>query len=72
MLACEQEHHIRIHVLLKFRVGNLRWEDTAHFLLQFLEIQRKSIGEYGDWLSRLELAGDDKCAILIIDKELGA
>lgn len=45
---------------------------TAQFLLQFLEFQRKSIGEYGDWLSRLELAGDDRCAILIIDKELGA
>lgn len=45
---------------------------TAQFLLQFLEIQRKSIGEYGDWLSRLEFAGDDRCAILIIDKEIGA
>jgi ferritin len=45
---------------------------TAQFLLQFIETQRKSIGELADWLSRLELAGDDKCAILIIDKELGA
>jgi ferritin len=45
---------------------------TAQFLLQYIERQRKSIGEYGDWISRIELAGDDQCAILIIDKELGA
>ncbi|MGZ4968050.1 MAG: ferritin-like domain-containing protein [Methylobacter sp.] len=45
---------------------------TQQFLLQFLEIQRISIGEYGDLLSRLNLAGDDRCAILIIDAELGA
>jgi ferritin len=44
---------------------------TAQFLLQYLERQRKSIGSLGDLLSRLELAGDDKCAILIIDSELG-
>lgn len=44
---------------------------TAQFLLQFLEIQRSSIGEYGDWLSRLALAGGDKAAILMIDSELG-
>jgi len=44
---------------------------TQQFLLQFLEIQRKSIGEYGDWLSRLDRTGDDECGILIIDKELG-
>lgn len=50
-------------------------EDDAvvkQFLLQFLEIQRKAVGAYGDLLSRLSLAGDDKCALLIIDKELGA
>ena len=44
---------------------------TQQFLLQFLEIQRKSIGEYGDCLSRLDRTGDDECGILIIDKELG-
>lgn len=44
---------------------------TQQFLLQYLEIQRRSIGEYGDLLSRLELAGADECAILIIDKEIG-
>ena len=53
-----------------------RWYKTAspitqQFLLQYLEIQRVSIGEYGDLLSRLELAGEDECAILIVDQELG-
>jgi ferritin len=45
---------------------------TQQFLLQYLEIQSRSIGEYGDLLTRLELAGSDECAILIVDKELGA
>jgi ferritin len=44
---------------------------TAQFLLQFLEIQRLSIGEYADWLQRLMLVGDDKCGVLMIDRELG-
>jgi ferritin len=44
---------------------------TAQFLLQFLEIQRKSVGEYGDWLSRLDRAGNNEAAILMIDNELG-
>lgn len=44
---------------------------TKQHLLQFLEIQRKSIGEYGDWLTRIEKAGGDECGMLIIDKEIG-
>ena len=44
---------------------------TAQFLLQYLEIQRKSVGEYGDLLSRFELARGDKAAVLLMDKELG-
>lgn len=44
---------------------------TQQHLLQFLEIQRKSVGEYGDLLARLDRAGDDASALLIIDKELG-
>ncbi len=44
---------------------------TAQFLLQFLEIQRLSIGKYADWLQRLQLVGDDKCGVLMIDKEIG-
>ena len=45
---------------------------TQQFLLQFLEIQRKSVGEYGDWLARMDRVGSDECGILMIDKELGA
>ena len=45
---------------------------TAQFLLQFLEIQRKSVGEFGDLISRLDLAKDDRAAILMIDNELGS
>ena len=44
---------------------------TAEFLLQFLRGQRKSVGEYGDLLARLDLAGDDRAALLQIDNELG-
>lgn len=44
---------------------------TQQFLLQFLEIQRKSVGEYADLLARLATVGDDKCGILIVDQEMG-
>lgn len=43
---------------------------TQQFLLQFLETQRKAVGEYGDLLSRLSLVGDDKCGLMLIDQEL--
>ena len=42
---------------------------TAQHLFQFLEIQRKSIGEYADWLSRLNLVTG---SVILIDQELGA
>jgi ferritin len=40
---------------------------VSQFLLQFIEIQRKSIGFYADLLQRLSLGGD----ILVFDSELG-
>lgn len=43
---------------------------TAQFLLQFLEIQRKSVGEVSDLLTRLERAAGDPAAILLIDQEM--
>lgn len=43
---------------------------TQQFLLQFLEIQRKSVGEYGDLLARLERCGTDNAALLMLDKEM--
>jgi len=45
---------------------------TKQLFMFYLDKQTKSVGEYGDWLSRLALAGKDECAVLIIDKELGA
>jgi ferritin len=44
---------------------------TQQFLLQFLEFQRKSVGEYGDLLARLGLVSGDKAGMLLIDQELG-
>jgi ferritin len=43
---------------------------TQQRLLEFLEIQRTSVGEYGDLISRLDRAADDTCGILLIDQEL--
>lgn len=44
---------------------------TQQHLLQFLEIQRKSVGEYGDWIARLDRAGGDPCGVLLVDQEMG-
>ena len=44
---------------------------TQQFLLQFLELQRKSVGEYGDLMSRLGLVSGDKAGMLMMDQELG-
>ena len=55
-----------------------RWYDQAsgdpvvqQFLLQFLEIQRTSVGEYGDLLARIQVVDQDKAGMLLIDQELG-
>ncbi len=44
---------------------------VQQFLLQFLEIQSKAVGEYGDLLARLDAAAGDECAALIVDQEMG-
>lgn len=44
---------------------------VQQYLLQFLEIQRAAVGEYGDLLARMDRAGDNEAAILMIDTELG-
>lgn len=44
---------------------------TAQFLLQYIEHQRKSIGEFSDLLARLDRAGSNEAAILMIDVEMG-
>lgn len=45
---------------------------TQQHLLQFLDIQRRSVGEYGDLIARLDRADGDACGLLIIDQELAA
>lgn len=47
-------------------------EDAAIMqqLTYFIEIQRKSIGEAGDFLATLNACGDDKGAILLFDKKI--
>ena len=40
-------------------------------LLEFIEIQRKAVGEYGDLIARLEIIKDDPCGLLMFDQELG-
>lgn len=39
-------------------------------LLEFIEIQRTSIGEFGDLIATLERCGDEKGALLLFDKEI--
>jgi ferritin len=42
------------------------------FAIHVLQHQRKSVGEYGDLIARLERVKDNSSGILTIDKELGA
>jgi ferritin len=44
---------------------------TSQFLLQFIEIQRKAVGEVKDILSLLNIAKDNSAALLEIDEKLG-
>lgn len=39
-------------------------------LLEFIDVQRKAVGEYGDLLSTLERAKDNIAAILMIDQQM--
>jgi ferritin len=43
---------------------------VAQFLLQYIEIQRKSVGEYGDLISRYNKCGKNEAAILEFDEYL--
>lgn len=40
-------------------------------LLDFIGIQRKAAGEYGDLIARLEIIKEDPCGFLMFDQELG-
>lgn len=43
---------------------------TATFIIEFLQIQRKSVGEYGDFISRYQRCGMNEAAILQFDEYL--
>jgi ferritin len=40
------------------------------FVQKYLDVQRKSVGEYGDLIARLERCGNNEAALLIFDAEL--
>jgi len=40
-------------------------------LLEFLKIQRESIGSYSDMIARLDLCGSDRAALLQFDSSMG-
>ncbi len=43
---------------------------TKQRLLEFLEIQRTSIGEYGDLIARLAIIGEEKSGLLTFDQHI--
>jgi ferritin len=47
------------------------YAEILQHLMFYVEVQRKTVGEYGDLLTRLELVADDSCGILLIDQEMG-
>lgn len=48
----------------------IEYGEILEHLMFFVAVQRKTVGEYGDILTRLELVADDSCGILLIDQEM--
>jgi ferritin len=72
--AIETGYETELELLTNYQSWYLEAADdpiVQQFLLQFLEIQRRSVGEYGDLLSRIQLVDQDKAGMLLIDQELG-
>lgn len=72
--AIETGYETELELLTNYQSWYLEAADepiVQQFLLQFLEIQRTSVGEYGDLLSRIQLVDQDKAGMLLIDQELG-
>jgi len=40
------------------------------YIQKYVEIQRHSVGEYGDLIARVERCGDNQAALLLFDAEL--
>lgn len=43
---------------------------VQEIVLDFIKIQRTSVGEYGDLIARLEIVKDDTCGLIIFDQEM--
>jgi len=69
--AMEAEYDLLEYYKELAKTEGMEYPEILQHLLPYVEIQRKTVGEYGDLLARVELAKDDACALLIIDKELG-
>lgn len=50
--------------------GACKCETTKQFLLGFLSEQRASVSKYSDLIARLDAIENDKCAMLMLDKEM--
>ncbi len=68
----EAEHDLETFYADFYKQALLEVSDivTAQFLLQFVEIQRRSVGEVKDILSLIELAKDNPSALLLVDEKL--
>jgi ferritin len=72
--ALEQQYKAEYDLLEQYEefYDKVEEEDciTAQFLLQFLEIQRRSVGEVGDLIARYNRCGMNEAAILEFDEFL--
>lgn len=72
--ALELSYEIELDLMMQYQKFYEEAEDemedciTSTFLLEFLNIQRKSVGEYGDLISRYE---KNKADVFIFDEYMG-
>jgi ferritin len=70
-MAYETELDLLKYYRKMAKTEGFEYPEILQHLMQFLEIQLTTVGEYGDWLARIELAKDDACGLLFIDAEMG-
>ena len=63
MDALEKSYETEVDLMYQYQKFYEEAEDegdciTASFLIEFMQIQRRSVGEYGDLISKLKLGGD--------------
>ena len=69
--ALENEKELLDEYKAFSKTEGVEYPELQRHIWKFLKFQTDAVGFYGDMLARLELAKDDPCGILIIDKELG-